>query len=434
MTTAYTNLLGLALPVDGELTGAWGSTINNSITSLIEDAVANFATHDITAGNWTLTTTGSGTSNEARMAILIVTGTPGVTRSIIAPGHSKMYMISNQSNASIMVKSASTTGVTIAAGQNTTVAWNNVDFVEIKSTQVLNIAGGSAGTIPYQTGSGVTAMLAAGTSGYLLQSNGVGAPSWVAAGTGGITSVNTGTSSNINGILKGNGSTLSAASAGTDYVIPTATTFGSTTMLTLGSSLRLYSDPSSLTTIQCAAAYVSTQYNGSTAYIGATTTGAYKIWFGNGNDCDLGSSALPVKTIYTQNAVVVVSDKREKTEVTQALGLEFIKALKPVNYTWKIGGYDTSHITDRRTPEELLAERVPIIGTRVHAGFFAQDVKEVLDAQGVDFGGWVIEDKNDPESKQMLRYEEFISPIVKAIQEQQAMIESLQARLVALGG
>lgn len=44
-----------------------------------------------------------------------------------------------------------------------------------------NLAGGGAGQLPYQSGSGTTAMLAAGTSGQVLQSNGTSAPSWVAS-------------------------------------------------------------------------------------------------------------------------------------------------------------------------------------------------------------------------------------------------------------
>ena len=40
MTTAYTSLLGLALPVTGELSGTWGDTVNNSITSLLDSAIA----------------------------------------------------------------------------------------------------------------------------------------------------------------------------------------------------------------------------------------------------------------------------------------------------------------------------------------------------------------------------------------------------------
>ena len=48
-----------------------------------------------------------------------------------------------------------------------------------------SLAGGSGGTIPYQSAAGTTAMLANGTAGQVLQSNGTTlAPSWVAAGAG----------------------------------------------------------------------------------------------------------------------------------------------------------------------------------------------------------------------------------------------------------
>jgi hypothetical protein len=52
------------------------------------------------------------------------------------------------------------------------------------ATTATNLAGGSNGTIPYQTASGTTAMLAAGTSGYYLQANGAAAPTWVAPTAG----------------------------------------------------------------------------------------------------------------------------------------------------------------------------------------------------------------------------------------------------------
>ena len=92
MTTQYTSLLGLALPVEGELDGTWGNTVNEQITQLVEDAVAGYATASVTSGNWTLTTTGSGAQNESRMAVLIPTGSPGTSRNIIAPSHSKAYL------------------------------------------------------------------------------------------------------------------------------------------------------------------------------------------------------------------------------------------------------------------------------------------------------------------------------------------------------
>ena len=40
MATSYTNLLGLALPVQGELSGIWGDTVNNYITTYLDSAIA----------------------------------------------------------------------------------------------------------------------------------------------------------------------------------------------------------------------------------------------------------------------------------------------------------------------------------------------------------------------------------------------------------
>jgi hypothetical protein len=53
------------------------------------------------------------------------------------------------------------------------------------STTATNLAGGSNGTIPYQSASGTTQMLAVGSAGQLLQTNGAGAPTWVAPPAGG---------------------------------------------------------------------------------------------------------------------------------------------------------------------------------------------------------------------------------------------------------
>ena len=44
MTTAYTSLLGLALPVTGELSGTWGDTVNDYITKYMDAAVAGAQT------------------------------------------------------------------------------------------------------------------------------------------------------------------------------------------------------------------------------------------------------------------------------------------------------------------------------------------------------------------------------------------------------
>lgn len=128
MPTQYTPLLGLALPVTGELDGLWGDVVNNSITTLVEGSIAGVATASVTSGDWTLTTTGSGAANQARMAILIPTGTPGVTRNIIAPSSSKSYIVVNQSDAAVVLKGSATTGCTIGAGIRALCVWTGTDF------------------------------------------------------------------------------------------------------------------------------------------------------------------------------------------------------------------------------------------------------------------------------------------------------------------
>lgn len=142
MTTAYTSLLGLALPVQGELQGTWGDTVNTSITSLLDTAVAG-TTAISTDSDITLTTT-TGSSNQARQAIILWTANGSTTRNITAPAQSKVYVVCNATvgTQNIVIRGAGpTTGVTIAPGRTAVVAWNGSDFVSI--AQGPGVSGGS---------------------------------------------------------------------------------------------------------------------------------------------------------------------------------------------------------------------------------------------------------------------------------------------------
>ena len=146
MTTAYTSLLGLALPVTGELSGTWGDTVNNSITSLLDSAIAG--TQTLTADT-TLTTT-TGAANQSRQAILLCSpASANIT--ITAPAQSKIYTVINTS-ATYTVKICGvgpTTGVTLGVSEKAVVAWNGSDFVRISNT-------GGAGVFTSITNSGLT--------------------------------------------------------------------------------------------------------------------------------------------------------------------------------------------------------------------------------------------------------------------------------------
>jgi hypothetical protein len=67
---------------------------------------------------------------------------------------------------------------------------------------------------------------------------------------------------------------------------------------------------------------------------------------------------------------------------------------------------------------------------RTFHGLSAQQVKTTLDQLGVDnFAGWVLADKDDPDSTQGLRYGEFIAPLIKAVQELSKEVADLKAKL-----
>lgn len=131
---AYTALLGLVLPTTGSLNGTWGTAVNTQITQLIEDSIAGYSTASVASGNWTLTDL-DGVSDTARSAILIPTGSPGVTRYIDAPEQSKIYVVINKSDSTVYIRGGTTptTGVGIQAGTVSIVAWDSSasDFVQI---------------------------------------------------------------------------------------------------------------------------------------------------------------------------------------------------------------------------------------------------------------------------------------------------------------
>ena len=169
MTTAYTSLLGLALPVTGELSGTWGSVVNDSITSLVDTSVAG-TTNISTDANVTLTTT-TGASNQARQAILLFSGARTAIRTVTAPAQSKIYTVINATTggfAVTLVGAGPTTGVTIANGARTVVAWNGSDFVEVSSPSSIILPGGTANGVLYLNGSKVV------TSGSALTFDGSG--------------------------------------------------------------------------------------------------------------------------------------------------------------------------------------------------------------------------------------------------------------------
>jgi hypothetical protein len=144
-------LLGLALPTTGDLSGTWGTTVNDSITNLIDSAVAGTTTLSANA-DVTLSTT-NGSANQARNAVILWTASNGATtRNITAPAQSKAYVVINAGTGSIVVRgSGPTAGVTIPSGTRALVAWNGSDFVKIVSNPVV-LTSDVSGVLPVTNG------------------------------------------------------------------------------------------------------------------------------------------------------------------------------------------------------------------------------------------------------------------------------------------
>jgi hypothetical protein len=158
------------------LSGTWGATVNDSITGLIDSAVAGTTTLS-TDADVTLSTT-NGAANQARNAVLLCTGARTTIKTITAPAQSKAYVVINSTSGGFAVKlvgAGPTAGITIVSGEKCLAAWNGSDFVKISTTEadgVSTISFGSTGLTPSTATSG--AVTVAGT--LAVASGGTGTP------------------------------------------------------------------------------------------------------------------------------------------------------------------------------------------------------------------------------------------------------------------
>ena len=134
MATAYTDLLRLALPVQGELEGSWGDAVNAQITSMIEQAIAGRVSIALTSTSDVTLSSGNGATDQSRPAILNFTGTPGGAVNIICPTKSKTYVVSNNSNQTITIKTSGGTGQAVTAGTSALVSCDGTNVIASAAT------------------------------------------------------------------------------------------------------------------------------------------------------------------------------------------------------------------------------------------------------------------------------------------------------------
>ncbi len=130
---------------------------------------------------------------------------------------------------------------------------------------------------------------------------------------------------------------------------------------------------------------------------------------GNGAEVTLSNTIrvgnTSVTTISGQVAFTATSDMRVKKDIAPSdLGLDFIMGLKPVSYRLKQGN------------------------GRLDYGFLAQDIEASLDGRITN----MITRREDEMKTYQLRSADLIAPLVKALQEQDAIIKRLEDKIAAI--
>lgn len=146
--------------------------------------------------------------------------------------------------------------------------------------------------------------------------------------------------------------------------------------------------------------------------------------------CQLGYSGSLFSDIYCKNGTIHTSDRNKKKDITEFdsdFVEKFIMGITPVSYKYK----------------ENQSERT-------HFGIIAQDIEDLmnlLNMDSKDFAGFIKSpktksiDENSAESlsediegefEYSLRYEEFISPLIKMVQIQQKEMDGLKAEIEKL--
>lgn len=128
------------------------------------------------------------------------------------------------------------------------------------------------------------------------------------------------------------------------------------------------------------------------------------------NEITLGNSSITTIRSAT-TAITSLSDRRDKTDIqTITEGIDFIKELKPVSFTWNTR--DKSKVGIKS------------------AGFIAQDLLALQKTSTIGANLDLVSE-NNPE-KLEARYNNLLPVMVKAIQDQQAIIEDQKKRLELL--
>ncbi len=159
MASTFSPSLRIELIGNGDQSGTWGTTTNNNLGTIIEQAITGVQSIVMVNADYTLSNF-NGVSDEARNAVLVVTGTNSAVRQIICPLVEKTYVVTNSTTGGFAITIGGATGTTVSIPNGVT-AQVYSDGINFYSSQT-----GSAGNFAVSGNlsvSGTTALTGATT-------------------------------------------------------------------------------------------------------------------------------------------------------------------------------------------------------------------------------------------------------------------------------
>lgn len=158
MPSTYSPDLRIELIANGEQSGAWGTTTNINLGTLIEDAISGAATVTLTSTSQAFTAA-NGAADQARCAAIILDDSLGLLTgafSVFAPPVTKLYVIKNDTGYQATIYCSTLTGNTTPAGAGYVIPVGKTVFIRSDGTQFLDAVNRINGPLTLGTALGVT--------------------------------------------------------------------------------------------------------------------------------------------------------------------------------------------------------------------------------------------------------------------------------------
>src|SRR3989344_4391578 len=150
---------------------------------------------------------------------------------------------------------------------------------------------------------------------------------------------------------------------------------------------------------------------------GAVVSASNKIRIGNAFVTEIGG----------QVGWTTLSDSRFKTDIQENVkGLEFIKKLRPVTYkvnTAQLDDYLIQNMPDSIKQMHKAGMDFTASSAIIHSGFIAQEVEQAALQSG--YQNTIVSTPSNESDLYGIAYGELVVPLVKAMQEQSAQVDSL---------